>query len=146
MCLELRKPWLIAIFLCGIVACNDDPNEQSEPLSKPEVEQTQVESRQQAVNAYDTLTDAERDLATRQPWEEPGMEHLRPPQRLLDSQRADQIPHQVSQEAIQIQTQFEQAWQEERARLTAQDVSLQDIRAQRAVFKAEFFAANVGHD
>lgn len=91
-------------------SCSGEPNEDFNVMSS----QLSLEEERPS---YTTLTTEQRAEATRQPWEQPGYEHLKPSREILESRfgsREDFVPNPVG---IKFLEEFEQAWESERRRL-----------------------------
>lgn len=66
---------------------------------------------------YTVLTDEEREAATMQPWEEPGMEETALPAHVLEARYADPDEFEPHPEAEAILEELDDLWAEERERL-----------------------------
>lgn len=128
---------VLCLALVACVGCVDSPDSSSSSSETSTQKQTLQSTSQPE---YTPLSQSEWERATRRIWEEPGKEHLKPPQHVLEAQTgplpADLRP---GPEIIQKQQEFQQAWQAEEQRLRNEGRSQADIAKARISFKGRFF-------
>lgn len=146
MSLKCRSMALICL-ICAICACAESAEEKLQ--SSPGAESTATaETRSSALTdeerGYSILTPEQLERVERQPWEEPGMEALKPPQEVLDAQHADRSTFVPNPKGIAHLELVEKRWEERRRHLKhVEGLNDVQIEAQHLDFREELLREHV---
>jgi hypothetical protein len=105
----------------------------------PETESRKNSLSTPASRGYSLLTPEQRAKAERQPWERPGLEHLKPPQEVLDARFGDRTSFVPNPKAIAQLNRLTQRWDARRSHLELVDgLDEAEIAARYPMFHDSF--------
>jgi hypothetical protein len=145
MSLKCRSMALICL-ICAVCACAEDAEDdlQSNPDESAATAETRSSALTDEERGYSILTPEQLERVERQPWEEPGMEDLKPPQEVLDARFGDRATFVPNPKGVAHLARLEQRWETRRIHLEqVENLSEDELDARYLKFKDNFLREQI---